>query len=165
MLKEKIVNLDIMMMSLAEELQRVPAEITLLELDEKSRMVIELRDLKQILKEVLKKLNSVLVPAETHLCQTIAFETENGLTYRHELGTVTASARGFFEIKDAEKFWGWLKTSSDNPAQEFITLASKKKARNELCERLLSMGKNIPPGIKEHIIASVIVRRNKNGKD
>lgn len=157
-------TLDICSLELLEDLQCVPAEITLIELDAQSEMVLELREIKALLKESLTKINKVLDPAERHLCQTIANETEDGLTYNHARATITASARGFFSIIEPTLFYRWIKAQKyQEPEEVFVNLVNSKKARAELCEELFQDGKNLPPGIKEHIIASVIVRRKSDG--
>jgi len=128
--------------------------------------VMVLREVRDILKEGSKKLNKLLAPVEQHLCQTIANHSEDGLTYHHPLGTVSATARGFFSINDPMVFYEWLTRNREDKKEAieaFVTYAYSKKARTELCEALLEKGEVLPPGIKEYIIASVTVRRKSNG--
>jgi hypothetical protein len=158
---------------LAELLNRVPAEVTLLDINGQSEMVVRLKDLKKLFEETLKLTNKALSPSEMNLCRSIS--DTNDITFRHELATLTASARGFFEIKEPKKFFDWLHQNyvpdddlgvyDERPTvlDEFVRLSSSKKARAEFCTEILEKGGNVPPGIKEHIIATVKVRRKKNG--
>ena len=150
-------NLEKILDALLECLQRVPAEITLITLDDQAGLVIELRNIKDLLKGVLKQGNKVLTAAEQHLCQTIANKGDDDVTYHHSKATVTASARGFFSIVEPDLFYDWCGT-----AKIFVRYVSSETEKTELCEGLLGEGKKLPPGIKEHVIASVTVRRKNH---
>lgn len=166
MIVDKHVNI------LAELLNKVPAEITLLDINGQSEMVVRLKDLKKLFEETLKLTNKALAPSEMNLCRSIG-DTDD-ITYRHDLATLTASARGFFEIKGPKIFLDFLHQNfipnddlgvyDERPTvlDEFVRLSSSKKAREKFCTEILEKGGNVPPGIKEHIIATVKVRRNKD---
>ncbi len=159
-----VLALDNIVTNLLETLQRVPAEITLSTLEQQGDIVLALRQLRDTLKEGLTKSNKILAPVEQHLCQTIANKIEDGLSYKHPKATITASARGFFVVVDGIKFYEWLCKDGNEkaPLQKFINYVNSKKERAELCDNLLSDGKDVPAGIKEHIIASVTIRRKSD---
>lgn len=154
--------LDLRLTDILEILEKVPATITTIPLNGKAGLVIEIRELRDILRDSLKAINKALAAAEQHLCQTIA-TTDDGLQYRHDKGLVTATAKGYFNVDDPPKFFKWLNVqNSQTPFQEFVRYCSAKKELRALCDALLSDGKNLPDGIKEHIIAAVQIRRTKD---
>ena len=161
-LKEKLENI---LDEIGEHFQLIPAEITRVDLEEQGTIILISREIQELLREGSKCVNKTLSSAEQHICQTIANEIEDGVTYRHPKGTITATARGFFGINNPVQFFAWVKQEygANNAIAEFVGLVSSKTKRKELCEGLLIDGKQLPQGIKEHIIASVHVRRKKHG--
>ena len=145
-------------------LQGVISAVTIKPLAEQTDLVIVLKDIKALLEGGVTCVNKVLDKAEEHLCRTIA-DSDEDLPYRHERGTVTPSARGFFTISDGHKFMDYLKTTEQDPLGVFMTIVGSKKASSEFFEGILSSGHPLPPGVKGHIIARVMVRKTNNGKE
>jgi len=168
-LTEQIVEisgkLDNVLDSVLELFQRVPAEITVIPLDDQAGLIIELRNLKDLLKGSLKPVNKILASGEQRLCQTIANDPEgDGITYQHSKGTVTATARGFFSVSDPSAFYEWLRINeAEETIPAFVRYVNSKRERTEYCEELLRQGLSLPDGVKEHIIASVTIRRKSDG--
>ena len=146
---------------MSEHLSLIPAEITLVPVAEQADLVLVLHSLRDLMREGVKEINKVREKAEEHLCKTIASDEE--IPYRHPIATITPYARGYFSVTNAEDVINFLSKYEDNPVQKFTELVMSKRACNEYFEEFLQEGEPLPRGIRHHIIATVQIRRKKNG--
>ncbi len=141
---------------LAIHLSGCASLITTSELADKAEIVLILREFKDMLKDGTKLINKIADKCEEHLCTIIV--NQELIPYRHPKATISPAVTGYFHIKDAKGFLDYLEGDLD----KFLQFATSKKDIREFCEKILEEGKNLPSAIKEHIIAKVSIRRNKN---
>lgn len=155
---ETVVNkLDMVLVDFCEMLKVVPAEITLSKLEGKADIILELRAAKALLKTTLTELNTVLTKGEEHLCIAIANDPRDIFNLDHPKAIITPMARGFYSISEAQLFYNWL--PEKDIQQAFVGFANSKKLLANLCEGLRKDGQTLPPGVKEHTVANVRIRR------
>lgn len=153
-LELRTIRLETLIDELVGQCTAVPAQVTLDSLEEQGDILIQLDNLKKMMKGGLKCINKALTKSEDHLCRTIADECDE-IPYHHPRATLSPSARGFFTISDAAVFLDSL----NGDLEEFVQLTASSKQLQEHCERFLERGERLPKGVKGHIQAKVAIRR------
>ena len=159
-LKKEALKIDNVLSTMSGVLNSVVAEIKLVPLDEQAALVVRVKQLKELMGGFAKQVNSVLSTAEETLCRTIAADVLLDMPYKHELGSITPTARGFYSIKDVDAFAIWLsdKHPEADVHQTIHDIAKSKRSCNEFFDNILKGGEALPKCVGKHIIPKVTIR-------
>lgn len=148
-------------------LNAVLAEVKLVEMDEQASITIRLKQLKENIASFNKHLNSVITVSEDTLCRTITSDLTVDIPYKHPLGSITPTARGFYSIKDVTAFETWLTKHHPqlNVAQTIHDIAKSKKSCNTFFDDILKGGEALPECVGKHIIPKVTIRNMEQNLD
>lgn len=160
---DQIHGLDAQMKLLMDEvaglLERTPAAMATEDMDGLAKLCDALDRLQDTVNSGRKHVNRAVEIVAEHFCKRML--DENIVKHRYERMTFSASVRGYFSVTRPREFLA----SIDGDVDTLCRLVHSVDEMRTFCEGRLEAGDTLPPGVSQHIVAKVHIRRPRNGQD